>query len=366
MPDSDLKYLNAINILVFAKVDALQKINDRFGGDWERAWRSDLSSFLPRFKNEFGKLVPANCRLLKSRIDPVKEWQFVLKAGIQLLTINDAAYPDLLRHIPHPPFLLYIRGAMDVWTGNCVAVVGTRRLSEYGKRSATHLSHGLAAAGLTIVSGLASGIDTLAHLAALDVGAKTIAVLGSGVDDRAVFPPRNLDMARRIVKTGGAVLSEYAPGTHGNQFTFPQRNRIISGLSRGVLIVEADEKSGAMITAKCAIDQDRDVFVVPGSMFSVTSRGPNKLIKLGAKAVTSAEDILEEYDIFFKKGGSTIVAANETEAKIIAVLQGDPLDPNEIMRRTGLGIAEINTALAVMEINNKIKNLGNNKFILYN
>jgi DNA processing protein len=365
MSDIKLKYLNAINKLISARVDALRSLCDLFGGDWERAWHSDLRKFA---QDETGKVkTPADFTRLKKAIDPDNEWRKLEKEKIGLVTIFDKEYPKLLGHIPQPPFLLYIKGQTEVWQGNCFAVVGTRALSEYGKRATPHIVLDLARAGFTIVSGLATGIDTLAHKAALEAGVETVAVLGTGIDEKTLYPQLNLPLARKIVEKGGAVISEYAPGTHGTKFSFPQRNRIISGLSRGVLVVEADHISGAMITAKCALEQNRDVFALPGSVFAKTSEGTNSLIQKGAKLVACADDILEEYEMLGKnqKAKFKIAADNPEEERILAILTGEPATADDIIKKTGLTVPQVNATLMIMELGKKIKNLGNGKFILY-
>ncbi len=361
--DENLKYLNAINIFISARIGASQSLYDLFGGDWEKAWHSNLSRFVQK---EIGEAkTPVDLDRLKKAIDPNNEWRKLEKEKIRLITIFDKEYPKLLCHIPDPPFLLYIKGSTEAWQNNCFAVVGTRALSEYGKRTTPHITLDLARAGFTIVSGLATGIDTLAHKSALDAGAKTIAVLGTGIDERALYPQLNLSLARKIIEKGGAVISEYAPGTHGTKFSFPQRNRIISGLSRGVLVVEADRISGAMITAKCALEQNRDVFALPGSIFAKTSEGANDLIKKGAKLVACADDILEEYGLESKKMKKIIKAESPEEEKILTVLTDEPATADDIIRKTGLTAPQANATLMIMEIGKKIKNLGGGKFVLY-
>ncbi len=359
----DLRYLNAINKLISAKVNVLQFLHDLFNGDWERAWHSDLRKFA---QDETGKVKsPAEFTRLKKAIDPDGEWKKLEKEKIGLITIFDKEYPKLLTHIPCPPFLLYIKGSAETWQNKCFGVVGTRALSEYGKRAAPHITLDLARAGFTIVSGLATGIDTLAHKAALEAGAKTIAVLGTGIDERALYPQLNLPLARKIVEGGGAVISEYAPGTHGTKFSFPQRNRIISGLSKGVLVVEADHISGAMITAKCALEQNRDVFALPGSIFAKTSEGANELIKKGAKLVACADDILEEYGLESKKVKKIIRAESPEEEKILTMLADEPATVDDIIKKTGLTASQANATLMIMEIGKKIKNLDGRKFVVY-
>ncbi len=293
--DGNRKFLNAVNKVAMAKIGALQKIHDSFAGDWERAWNSDLSRFLPRARNDQNKLAAINFKKIKNNVDPDLEWSRVEREKIDMVTIYDNNYPTLLRQISNPPFLIYLRGSKDIWHKDCFAVVGTRAMSEYGRKSTSHLTLGLAESGLVIISGLALGVDAIAHRTSLEAQAKTIAVLGCGIDDRTIYPRQNLALAKEIVESGGTIMSEYAPGVYGSRFTGPQRNRIISGLSKGVLIVETDMRGGAMITAKCAIDQNRDVFAVPGDIFAKTSIGTNNIIKRGAKPVASVEDILEEY-----------------------------------------------------------------------
>lgn len=212
------------------------------------------------------------------------------RRGIEFCTLRDAVYPPPLTAIYDPPAVLYYRGRLPAWD-KAIAVVGTRRCSTAGRRTAIKLAADLAAAAVVVVSGAARGIDTAAHQGALTAGA-TVAVLGCGVD--VAYPPENRALLQEITRSG-AVLSEFPPGTRPAPGQFPVRNRIISGLCRGVLVVEAAEKSGALITADCALEQGRDVFAVPGGVFADRSRGANNLIKQGAKLVDSAADILDEY-----------------------------------------------------------------------
>jgi len=230
----------------------------------------------------------------------------------------------------------------------------------------------LVSAGFTIVSGMASGVDELAHRAALEygvnksgvskcgaivAGAKTIAVFGTGVDERSIFPKKNLGLSRDIIDSGGALISEYAPGTGGTRYGFPLRNRIISGMSRGVLVVEAGEKSGALITARSALDQNRDVFAVPGEIFGATSAGVNRLIQQGAKLVTSGSDILEEYGIELQDVMDGIVGDNPEQEKIIFLLKKGPLEIDEIICETKLDTAKVISEITIMEVDKKINAL---------
>lgn len=222
---------------------------------------------------------------------------------IKAIGLNSADYPELLKKIKNPPKILYVRGELKQ-NENCFAVVGTRRFSDYGKQAALEISGNLIETGLTVVSGLAPGIDTFCHQAAVERKKRTIAVLGTGLDEKTLYPPSNLKLSRQILANGGCLISEYPAGTTGSRFTFPQRNRIISGLSFGVLVVEAKEKSGALITADYAFSQKRKVFAVPGPIHSANSKGCHFLLKRGAKLAENADDILRELAIWGLKTSS--------------------------------------------------------------
>jgi len=218
-------------------------------------------------------------------------------------------------------------------------------------------------AGFIIVSGLASGIDSRAHQTTIDAQGKTIAVLGSGVNNDSIFPPENKGLARRVAESGGVVISEYAPGTPAIKEHFPARNRIISGLSQGVLVIEAREKSGALITSRFALEQNREVFAIPGSVFTATSAGPHALIKAGAKLVTSAKDILEELGIEYTKERSD--TANETlgkEERLIWNILEEPLTVDAIKTTTNLDTQIIVASLSMLELRGRIKNLGGDTY----
>ena len=269
-----------------------------------------------------------------------------------------------MRHIFDPPLVLYVRGNAKILTDECFGIVGTRALTDYGKRSCNDLASGIARAGFTIVSGLAMGIDALAHRIALTEKTPTIAVLGSGISDEMLYPHQNLRLAHQIMASGGAVISEYEPHVRAQLFTFPARNRIISGMSKGVLVVEGDIKSGTMITAKSALDQGRDVFAVPGPIYSSKSQGTNYLIQKGAKLVSSVGDILEEYGKFLPEARE-ISASNPYEAKILEVLREAPLTMDEIIRASGLTTSTAGATVMIMEVEKKVRNLGNGKFVVY-
>ena len=296
---------------------------------------------------------------------------------IREIRIESENYPKLLKGIKNPPKVLYIRGELKSsapkgqaslseaeWDEQCFAVVGTRRFSSYGKQVALEIAGDLAEAGLTIVSGLAPGIDTFCHQATLERKKQTIAVLGTGLDEKSIYPQSNLKLAQKIIETGGCLISEYPEGTRGTQFTFPQRNRIISGISLGVLVIEAKEKSGALITAEWAKKQGRKVFAIPGPIHSSNSRGPHKLIKEGAKLVENANDILLELNLPEITRPDLVEGENREENLILESLKEESLYIDKIIEKTKLPAAIVASTIAILEIKGKIRNLGGNIYAI--
>ncbi len=285
--------------------------------------------------------------------------------NIRKITIEDQDYPKLLKEIKNPPKVLYFKGKLSP-EENCFAVVGTRRCSPYGKELAWEIAGDLAEAGLTIVSGLAPGIDTVSHLAALEKKGRTIAVLGTGLDEKSIYPQSNLKLAKEILEASGALVSEYPPETSGTHFTFPQRNRIVSGLSLGVLVVEAKKKSGALITADWARKQKRAVFALPGPVRSLNSKGCHYLIKHGAKLVENANDILKELNLNLSiyEINRPAKSNNKEGALILDILKEGSLDVDKIIERTKLPAPKVASLLAVLEIKGTIRNLGGNIYAI--
>jgi len=282
---------------------------------------------------------------------------------IKTIDIEDKSYPKLLKETKDPPEVLYCRGDLSCTFSkkvqdveNCFAIVGTRMASSYGKQVALEIAGDLAEVGLTIVSGLAPGIDTFAHQAAVERNKRTIAVLGTGVDEKSIYPQSNLKLAEKILEAGGCLISEYPPGTRGTQFTFPQRNRIISGLSFGVLVVEAKQKSGALITAEWARKQGRKIFAVPGPIHSSNSKGPHYLIKNDAKLVENANDILKELNLPKITKPGNVEGENEEENLILYILKEEALDVDRIIEKTKLPAAKVAGTLAILEIKGKVRN----------
>ena len=290
--NTDTKYLHSFASIPSIGARALQKISDYFPS-FEDAWRADEKEI-----RNAGLDVKAISAILWKRpsIDPDREMEALARENIWIIRASDAEYPALLKEIPNPPFVLYGSGHPSALASSLsIGVVGARKPTSYGAQATETITASLGAAGITIVSGLALGIDSLAHRAALEANAPTIAVLGSGIDEMSIYPSSNRGLARRIKDSGSVVVSEYPPKTPAMKEHFPQRNRIISGLSKGIVVIEAQEKSGALITARFALEHNRDVFAVPGSIFSLSSAGTNSLIQEGAKLVSCGEDILKEY-----------------------------------------------------------------------
>jgi DNA processing protein len=301
-----------------------------------------------------------------------------MNGEIKTISIEDKNYPKLLKEIKDPPKILYFLGEIKAAAPkgrasfseaereeNCFAIVGTRRCSAYGKQVALEIAGDLAEAGLTIVSGLAPGIDTFAHTAVIERKKRTIAVLGTGLDEKSIYPQSNLKLAKRILETGGCLISEYPPGICGTKFTFPQRNRIISGLSLGVLVVEAKQKSGALITAHHAFEQNRKVFAIPGSIYSLNSKGCHYLIKKGAKLVENANDILKEFNFLLPTPGVGYpIGKTEEESLILEALKEGALYIDKIIEKTKLSAQKVASNLAILEIKGKVRNLGGNIYAL--
>ncbi len=269
-------------------------------------------------------------------------------------------YPELLRHIPDAPKHLFCRGNISLLNTECFAVVGTRSLTPYGREAAQTIVPGLAK-HFTIVSGMALGIDAVAQRAALDCGGQTIAILGTAVENPS--PRTNLMLAQDILKHGGLLVSEFAKTDRVFAFNFAIRDRIISGISKGVLVVEADEKSGSLITARLAAEQDRDVFAVPGSIFSSKSMGPHKLIRLGAKLASSAHDILDEYSLLPLDKKLALSTMDPGQAEILAILQAHgPLHIDRIIEHAKQNASVVMASLTLMEIQGHVKQMSGGVF----
>ena len=292
-----------------------------------------------------------------AEVDRSIEW--ASQPGQHILTLADDAYPKALLEIADPPSLLYVRGNPTILKMRCLAMVGSRNATPQGLQTAENFARTLAAKGLCIVSGLALGIDAAAHRGALSAGGDTIAVIGTGAD--RIYPARNKELALAIVEHG-AIISEFPLGTPSIAANFPRRNRIISGLSRGVLVVEAAPESGSLITARLAGEQGREVFAIPGSIHSPVARGCHKLIKQGAKLVETANDVLEELGNFTSPEEAEESTPTDDEHPVLAALGHDPCGLDDLIDYTGQSAEQLLPELLMLELSGKIAPLPGNRY----
>ncbi len=280
--------------------------------------------------------------------------------GVRLLSRDDPEYPPLLLEVTDPPYLLYVRGDVSGLHQSTLAVVGSRVSSHYGMQVIERIIPAMCGNSITIISGLAVGIDAQAHAMAIASKGCTVAVVGCGLD--VPYPSDNVRLAERIVNSGGGIISEYPLGTAPLKAHFPARNRIISGISRGTMVVECNLKSGAMITAKCALEQNREVFAAPGSILSRYSAGPNSLIRMGAHAVTKPEDILEEFHIHPSPSISPAKPARQPlapdEKVLFDLLSFDPMHVDALIEQSGLSASDTGSALLFLEMKGMVRNVG--------
>ena len=323
----------------------------------EALWREPDASLLRL--NLPKNLLRRFCDARRS-IDIHAEMEAVERAGATVVTVDDDAYPALLRQLSDRPLLLYVRGQLRAEAEKCLAIVGTRKASKYGWDVANQMAAQLASQGITIVSGLAQGIDAAAHRGALDGGGRTIALVGTGID--RVYPRENTDLANEIA-ANGAIVSEMPLGAMPLAKNFPQRNRLISGMSLGVLVAEAPAKSGALNTVSHALEQGREVFAAPHNIFSLSGRGCNQLIQEGAKLVANVDDILEELDVSHiniqtKIQTERLQPANNTEGAVLEQLSADPIHVDVIVRQTQLPTATVTSTLTMLELKGLAESAG--------
>jgi DNA processing protein len=328
----------------------------QYFGDLEAAWQASEADLRAAGLDQ---RTLANVIQVRQAINLDKLVQDVDALGAAVLTLDDPDYPALLRELPDTAPVLYVKGTLldvDQWA---VAFVGTRRSTVYGRDMTHELVSGLVNAGITIVSGMALGIDAAAHKAALDAGGRTIAVLGCGID--TIYPPEHRHLAAEIMENG-AVVTEFPPGTPPEGKNFPVRNRTISGLSLGVVVVEAPANSGALLTAEQALEQGRDVFAVPGNVTARSSMGTNRLIQQGAKLVISAEDIMDELNLTRTTVEThteirAVAPANEMEAVLVRHLSDEPRHIDDLCQITKLPITQVSSTLAIMELKGIVRRL---------
>jgi DNA processing protein len=329
-------------------------------GNLRTAWEADLAAFLDAGINEKA----ANALVTRrDAINLEREWEKVISAGVHVLTLTDEHYPRMLREIPSPPPVIYIKGEIRDEDETSIGVVGTRRVTRYGKEMTRRLSSGLANAGVAIVSGLARGVDGIAHAEAVEAGGRTLAVLGSGVDQ--LYPPEHRKLSERIIEQG-ALVSEFPIGTRPEARNFPIRNRLISGLSLGVLVVEAPRKSGALITSSFAADQGRTVFAVPGSALSSASEGTHQLLRDGAALAADVDDILGELNLQRRHAAMEtrrlLPDASGDERVVLQTLEGDPKHIDDIAIDTGINISQLSALLLQMQLKGLVREVGSQHY----
>ena len=327
----------------------------------EHAWRADRDELVAAGLDE--RTADEVVRR-RADIDPAAECERLAQADVRALHRPHPAYPARLREIDDAPPVVYVKGSWEDQDDWSVAVVGTRRATAYGRQAADELARDLAAHGVTVVSGLARGVDTIAHRAALDAGGRTVAVLANGLD--TIYPPENRGLAAEVAEHG-ALITDYPLGTKPRAEFFPRRNRIMSGLALGTLIVEGDVKSGAMITARFAGEQNREVFAVPGSIFSPQSRGPLSLLRDGATPVTGVEDVLEALNLTMIGAqmdfGRAAPATTPGEQSLMDVLTREPQHIDEVVRAAGLTAAEVSATLALLELKGLVRDVGGMHYV---
>ena len=355
----DKRYWIGFNLIKGIGAVRMQALIQHFG-DLEAAWNA-VPVELAR-AGLGGKVIE---RILQARqnVDLEKLWKKIEAQGIKILTWEDETYPQRLKEIDQPPPVLYIRGDYLPDDLFAVAIVGTRRVTAYGRQITEELAAYLATNGITVISGLARGVDAIAHQTALKVGGRTIGVLGSGVDK--IYPPEHRGLAEKMMGSG-AIVSDYAPGTPPDASNFPPRNRIISGLSLAVVVIEAGETSGALITAEFAAEQGREVFAVPGSILAPQSKGTNKLIQNGALPLLSVNDLMQALDLTRmgeRKAARKVIPSDETEARLLNVLSEEPLHVDEIRNQTELPIEKVSATLALMELKGMVRQVGGMNYV---
>ncbi len=329
-------------------------------GDVETAWHASPQEM--RAAGLGPKLIET-MQQVRAGVSLELVWERVHSLGIQVLTWEDEAYPRRLKEIDQPPPVLYLRDNLQPEDEWAVAIVGTRGITAYGRQVTAEIASVLARRGVTVISGLARGVDAEAHKAALNAGGRTLAVLGSGVDQ--IYPPEHRQLANQIIASG-ALMSDYAPGTPPDGVNFPPRNRIISGLSMAVIVIEAGERSGALITAEFAADQGREVFAVPGNINAPKSVGCNRLIHQGARPLLTPEDVLESLDLASfqqQRVARAVLPKDEVEARLLSVLTREPMHVDDIRARVDMPIEKVSATLALMELKGMVRQLGGMNFV---
>jgi DNA processing protein len=361
----DHSYVNAFSAIPGVGTQKLFLLSNYFDS-FSAAWIAPLDKLIEAgFSPKLADVVVAH----RSQIDPSATWQRVVQSGAQLLTVKDPQFPVRLREIEHPPFCLYVRGNINLLSSPSVAIVGSRKVSEYGTRATTLLAGEIARSGITIVSGLALGTDALAHRTTLENKGATIAVIAGGVDDDAIAPRSHLSLAHKILASGGTIISEYPIGTVPNRGTFPARNRLMAGLSVATIIIEAAKDSGTLITATHASQFHRKVFAVPGSIFATYAYGSNHLLRDGiAEPILCAHDVICLFHKNKKRTERNITHTfSSTEEKSLyehIKKYPEGIQINRLIKELSLDTTTISSTLTMLEIAGMIKNIGNQTYVV--
>ena len=329
-------------------------------GDARTAWQASPQALQAAGLSP--KLVK-NLLKIRSQVSLELVWERMQTQGINILTWEDENYPRRLKDIDQPPPVLYLRGDLTPGDEWAVAIVGTRRITSYGRQVTEEVASTLARNGVTVVSGLARGVDAVAHQAALNAGGRTLAVLGNGVD--RIYPPENRRLAEQIISQG-ALISDYPLGTPPAGTNFPPRNRIISGLALAVVVVEAGLDSGALITSTFAAEQGRDVFAVPGSILAHQSKGTNRLIQDGAHPLLDPQEILEVLNLTMvteHRSARLVLPTDSTEAQLLQILSSEPLHVDDIHAKTDMPIEKVSATLAMMELKGMVRQVGGMHYV---
>jgi DNA processing protein len=358
LPLDQLMYWIAFSRVVGIGPVRFQKLLTFFQDDMASAWRAASTELSAAGLDQ--RTINAFLQQ-RTGIVPEQELEKLERLRIQVITWRDATYPPLLKKIDHAPYILYICGTLTEDDRRyAIGIVGTRRMTSYGRQVTERFASELAAGKITVVSGLALGVDTVAHTTTLDCGGRTLAVIASGLD--VIYPAANYQLARRIVESGqGALVTSFPLGVNPEARNFPARNHIISGLSLGVLVTEAPNRSGALITATSALDQGREVFAVPNGIFSACSAGVNKLIQDGAHPVTSVQDILNSLNLYMLPAQvetRTVAPENAEERTLLQHLSHETRHIDDIIRETGLPTHTVTATLTVMELKGMVKQVG--------
>ncbi|MFH0969422.1 MAG: DNA-processing protein DprA [Patescibacteria group bacterium] len=360
-----MKYLNALNKIQGLGPQKMKMLLDFFDSS-ESIWKANCKELI---QSGIGESLLNKIISEREKINPEEEMEKLAKENIKAIDFQNPDYPPLLREIPSAPYILYIKSSLEItelFKNPAIAIVGSRKMTSYGKQAAYSFARDLVMAGITVVSGMALGVDAEAHIGALEAKGKTIAVLGSSLEDNNIGPRANFQLSKKIIDSG-ALLSDFPLGVQSIPGNFPARNRLMAGLTLGTLVIEAQLDSGSLITANLALEFNREVFSVPGPIFSESSQGTNKLIKKGAKLVSGVQDILEELRLEKRAGiekAREIIPDSPEEEIILKNLGNEPIHIDKLLKITKLKTATLSSALVMMEMKGMVKDIGGQNYII--